>query len=101
RPSVEKVVAADNHTETEVLQYIASLNSASEHPLAQATVHYGQEKGVDLLPVLDFEAVTGKGVRGKLKSKEAALGNSKLLEQLAIALPEQLGERAAEEQASG
>jgi Cu2+-exporting ATPase len=43
KPSVEKIIAAQGSSEAEVLQYIASLNSASEHPLALATVRYGQE----------------------------------------------------------
>lgn len=101
KPSVEKIVAARGSTEAEVLQYIASLNSASEHPLAQATVRYAKEKETTLLPVTDFEAVTGKGVTGRLNGQRAALGNSKLLEQLTTELPDELGEMAAKEQNSG
>lgn len=101
KPSVEKIVAAQGSREAEVLQYIASLNSASEHPLAQATVRYAKEKETTLLPVTEFEAVTGKGVTGRLDGLQAALGNSKLLEQLTIELPDELREMAAKEQSSG
>ncbi|MFD0795423.1 heavy metal translocating P-type ATPase [Mucilaginibacter litoreus] len=101
KPSVEKVIAAESAPEAGVLQYIASLNSASEHPLAQATARYAKEKETTLLPVTGFEAVTGKGVTGQLNGKQAALGNSKLLEQLSMALPDNLRETAAKEQSSG
>ncbi|UOE49791.1 copper-translocating P-type ATPase [Mucilaginibacter sp. SMC90] len=101
KPSVEKIVAMEGAKATAVLQYIASLNSASEHPLAQATVNYGKEKAVEFLPVEAFEAITGKGVTGKINGQTAALGNVKLLAQLKISLPETLGEQAAREQRSG
>jgi Cu2+-exporting ATPase len=53
------------------------------------------------LPVQHFEAITGKGVIGEINGKQAALGNSKLLEQLTLALPDELREMAAKEQSSG
>lgn len=98
KPSVDKIISAGEITELTLGQYIVSLNSASEHPLAQATLRYGKEYKLALLPVQDFEAVTGKGVTGKLTGKPAALGNARLLEQLKIILPEGLRLKAAEEQ---
>ncbi len=101
KPSVEKIVPADGVTETAVLQYIVSLNRASEHPLAQATVSYGKEKKITFLPVENFEAVSGKGVTGNINGQRAALGNLKLLEQLSVDLPGGLNEKALLEQRSG
>ncbi len=81
KPTVEKVGSFDNgFTENEVLQYIVSLNSQSEHPLAEATVKYGKEQQTEFLKTDGFNAVTGKGVEGNVNGKEVSLGNAKMME---------------------
>ena len=81
KPTVEKVGAfGDSHSEKEVLQYIVSLNSLSEHPLAEATVKYGKEQKTEFLKADSFNAVTGKGVEGNVNGKNTALGNAKMME---------------------
>ncbi|MDN3723934.1 heavy metal translocating P-type ATPase [Aequorivita sp. SDUM287046] len=81
KPTVEKVGSFDNIlTDSEVLQYIVSLNSQSEHPLAEATVKYGKERQINTLRAEGFNAVTGKGVEGNVNGKKVALGNAKLME---------------------
>ena len=81
KPTVEKMGAFGNRfRESEILQLIASLNSSSEHPLAEATVKYGKEKKTELLKTEGFSAVSGKGVEGKVKGKSLALGNAKMME---------------------
>jgi len=81
KPSVEKVLSVDSDfTEKDVLQRIVALNSSSEHPLAQAILNYGKEKKISIQPISNFEAVTGKGVIGKLEKENLALGNQKLME---------------------
>ncbi|MFC3560136.1 heavy metal translocating P-type ATPase [Pedobacter jamesrossensis] len=81
KPSVEKVVSADpDFDEKKILEAIVALNSSSEHPLAQATLRYGEENKVKVLAISNFEAVTGKGVTGTLKEEKLALGNQKLME---------------------
>lgn len=83
RPSVEKVGSFDpGYGENEILEYIVSLNSNSEHPLARATVDYGKEKNVLPLKSEAFTAVTGKGVQGSVKGKRIALGNPKMMEEV-------------------
>jgi heavy metal translocating P-type ATPase len=83
KPSVEKVISANAaFREEDILQKIISLNSSSEHPLAQAIVRYGEEKKIAAKPVSNFEAVTGKGVIGNLAGAALALGNEKLMEQV-------------------
>jgi len=80
KPTVEKVGAfGTNFSEKEVLQYIVSLNSKSEHPLAEATVKYGKEKNVEFLSAEKFSAVTGKGVEGNINGKKVDLGNAKMM----------------------
>ncbi len=101
KPSVEKVISITDIDNTLVVQYIASLNQYSEHPLAQAIVDYGKSKEVKLLKVNDFEAVTGKGVIGAIDGKQMAIGNSKLLEQLSITISKELSEKVLVEQAQG
>lgn len=81
KPTVEKM-GSFNHSfsESEVTKLIASLNSSSEHPLAEATVKYGKEQKIEILKVADFSAVTGKGVEGTVEGKKLDLGNAKMME---------------------
>jgi Cu2+-exporting ATPase len=102
RPSVEKVVNVHKgYTENDVLQKIMALNSHSEHPLAQATLSYGEEKGLHAEPVSGFEAVAGKGVMGMAGSESMALGNEKLMEQVAALITPELSDRVKAEQKQG
>ena len=81
KPTVEKMGAfGDRFRESEITQLIASLNSSSEHPLAEATVKYGKENKTELLKTEGFSAVTGKGVEGKVNGQSLALGNAKMME---------------------
>lgn len=99
KPSVEKVISAKtDFTEEQILEKIISLNSSSEHPLAQATMRYGEEKKIKVKPVSNFEAVTGKGVIGILEGASLALGNEKLMEQVkALIKPDLLQQVKAEQ----
>jgi Cu2+-exporting ATPase len=101
KPSVEKVISVNEIEETTLLQYIASLNQYSEHPLAEAIVNYGKLKKVSITKVNDFEAVAGKGVIGSVENKKIALGNAKLLEQFSIAISESLATKVLAEQEQG
>ncbi|WP_394907936.1 heavy metal translocating P-type ATPase [uncultured Mesonia sp.] len=81
KPTVETVGAFNAAlSEKEVLQYIVSLNTNSEHPLAEATVKYGKEHNAEILKSEDFSAVTGKGVEAIINDKKVALGNPKMME---------------------
>lgn len=83
KPSVEKVVDTSEKNDADLLlQYIASVNQYSEHPLAEAVIHYGNDKKITLIPVNDFEAISGKGVVGTVNKHKIALGNKKLMEQV-------------------
>jgi Cu+-exporting ATPase len=101
KPSVEKVVSVNpDFTEKDILEKIVALNNSSEHPLAQATLRYGEENKIDVKPISNFEAITGKGVSGSLGTEKLALGNQKLMEQVkAIIDPELAGQvRTAQKQ---
>jgi Cu2+-exporting ATPase len=80
KPTVEKVGAFGNDfSDQEILQWIISLNSHSEHPLAKATMKYGIEQNIEILKSEKFNAITGKGVIASIKGKKVALGNSKMM----------------------
>ncbi|MCB0376508.1 MAG: heavy metal translocating P-type ATPase, partial [Sinomicrobium sp.] len=83
KPSVENAVSfSDRFTENDLLRYIMSLNSSSEHPLAGATVSYAKSKGITAEKVEHFESVPGKGVTGYVNHKQLALGNPALMDQM-------------------
>jgi Cu2+-exporting ATPase len=70
KPTVEKIGSfSEEYKENEVLQYIVSLNSNSEHPLAEATVKYGRELNSEIVKSDGFSAVTGKGVEAIIYNK--------------------------------
>lgn len=101
KPSVEKVISIHEISEDTLLQYIASLNQYSEHPLAEAIVNCGKSKNVSITKVNDFEAIAGKGVIGTVETKKITLGNAKLLEQFSISIPEDLTNKVIAEQEQG
>ncbi|OJW29173.1 MAG: copper-translocating P-type ATPase, partial [Rhodospirillales bacterium 69-11] len=86
RPRVVNVVPAGGHTEQEILPLAASLERASEHPLAAAVVNAAKERGLAIEEPAEFASVTGKGVTGTVAGRRIALGNAKLMDDLGIAL---------------
>ncbi len=102
KPTVEKVGAFNNDfSDTEVLQYIISLNSNSEHPLAEATVKYGKEQSSQILNSDGFEAVTGKGVLATINGKKAALGNPEMMSYTNAEMTAQMQDEARTYQKQG
>ncbi|MFV9616047.1 MAG: heavy metal translocating P-type ATPase [Gammaproteobacteria bacterium] len=92
KPKLVSVLAIPGFDEDEILRLAASLERASEHPLAEAIVQGAEGKGLVLATTLDFESITGKGVTGRVDSHRVVLGNIKLLQSLSIdpgELPEQ------------
>lgn len=81
RPAVTDVVSLGKLKEKEVLQVAASIEAASEHPLAEAIVAKAKDSRLKLSKVAKFSAVPGKGVMGKIGSKEILLGNVKLMKE--------------------
>ena len=79
KPRLMSVIAAKNFSEEEVLILGASLERASEHPLAAAIVKGAEEKSLKLTAGEQFESVTGQGVRGRISERQVALGNAKLM----------------------
>ena len=84
KPAVIAIVPAAGFSETDVLRLAASVERASEHPLAMAIVKAAEGRGVAISPVADFDSPTGKGALGKVDGKRIALGNSKFLAELGV-----------------
>lgn len=91
RPGISKI-AGFGMEEDEVLAIAYSLEKNSEHPLADAFVAMAEEKNITARKVVKFEAVAGKGIRGKIKNKTYSLGKAKIsgkIEEQAARLEEQ------------
>jgi Cu2+-exporting ATPase len=101
KPSVENVVSTSSINNKELLQYIASLNQYSEHPLAEAVVKYAKDQKVELVDVKDFEAISGKGVIGTIGNKKFALGNENLMQDVNAEIPMDLYNKVITEQKLG
>jgi len=80
RPSVTSIVALNDWSEDTLLQWGASLEQGSEHPLAEAIVSAGKEKKIEFLNVENFNAIAGHGVEALLEGKAVLLGNRKLMQ---------------------
>jgi len=86
KPKVVAVVAAQGFEEMEVLRLAASVERASEHPLARAVVESANERGLALAEVTDFDALTGKGVTATVAGRKVVLGNARFLDSIRIAV---------------
>src|SRR5471032_2395978 len=85
RPKVVAIVPAAGFEETEILRLAASVERASEHPLADAIVRAASERNLDLSKVEEFDSPAGKGATGKVDGKTVVLGNTSFLTSLGIA----------------
>ncbi|MET0971279.1 MAG: heavy metal translocating P-type ATPase, partial [Tardiphaga sp.] len=79
KPKVVAIVAAEGFDETEILRVAASVERASEHPLADAIVRSAKERKLDVSKVEEFDSPTGKGATGKVDGRTVALGNANFL----------------------
>ncbi|MCK0125381.1 heavy metal translocating P-type ATPase [Gelidibacter sp. F2691] len=80
KPTVEKMGSfSAGLSDMDIAHRIASLNSSSEHPLAEATVKYAKEQKVSISKTDKFSAVTGKGVEGTVNGEKLDLGNAKMM----------------------
>jgi Cu+-exporting ATPase len=93
KPKLAGVAATGALGESELLRLVASLERASEHPLAAAIVAGVTERGIGLAAVGDFTSETGKGVVGTVDGKRVAVGNTALFASLGID-PQDLPARA-------
>ncbi len=79
RPQLTEVIVEGEFKENEMLEMVASLEKASEHPLAESIVRGAQERGIKLKDAQNFETITGMGVKGVINGNVVLVGNKKLL----------------------
>ncbi|WP_296707336.1 heavy metal translocating P-type ATPase [Rhodoblastus sp.] len=85
KPAVTAIVTGDGFDETEVLSLAASVEAASEHPLAVAIVTAAKARGLKLSPVEDFDSPTGRGALGSVEGRRLVLGNARFLADQGVA----------------
>ncbi|WP_181347496.1 copper-translocating P-type ATPase [Thalassobacillus sp. CUG 92003] len=78
---VSDVSASGDYTEEDVVKYTASLESQSEHPIAQGIVRYAEEKGISYPQPQSFESLTGKGITGEVEGKQVKVVSPGYLEE--------------------
>lgn len=93
RPDVVDLFAWEMD-ERKLLRLAASAEKPSEHPLAEAVVRRAKEDGFDLLPAEQFEAFPGKGVVARIAGMSVAAGNRILFDEMDIAMPDGLLQKA-------
>jgi Cu+-exporting ATPase len=98
RPKVVHIEPTAGLTENDVLQKLASVERASEHPLAAAIVAAAQDRKLPLQPVVDFDSPVGKGVVGVVDGKRVVCGSAKFLQEQSIS-SELLASKAEERRA--
>ena len=98
KPEVTDVIAASME-EDRLLQLTASAEKSSEHPLGEAIVKGAADKNIELLPVTEFDSITGQGIRVKIEDMELLAGNLRLMEanQIDISRLQADADRLAEE----
>jgi Cu+-exporting ATPase len=84
RPALTGLVTAPGFGEDDLLRLAASVEAASEHPLALAIVAAAKERKLELAPVQNFESTTGKGVTGTVHGKRVAIGQGQFFAELSI-----------------
>jgi Cu+-exporting ATPase len=84
KPKVIAIVPAEGFEETDILQLAATVERASEHPLADAIVRAAKERNLDVGKVDEFDSPTGKGATGKVDGRTIVLGNANFLQSLGI-----------------
>lgn len=97
RPRVTDLLPGAGVTEPELLKLAASLEAASEHPLAEAIVTAAKERNIPLCPVSGFSALPGRGLRASIGGDLYWAGNRRLMEEQGVALPAGAGEALAEQ----
>ncbi|MFM0415951.1 heavy metal translocating P-type ATPase [Paraburkholderia aromaticivorans] len=86
KPRVQTIDALAGFSDHDVLSYAASLEGLSEHPLAQAIVARAKEADSPIREVRDFDAPTGKGVKGTINGHAVLLGNTRLMDDAKVDL---------------
>ncbi len=80
-PSVQKIIPVGQYSKEEILLLTASMETKSEHPIAEAIVTYANKISPELYEVENFKAIEGKGISGEIAGKKYLVGNHRLFEE--------------------
>lgn len=83
-PEVTDIVSLEEHSEKEIMELGGSVESGSEHPIAQAIVKKTKEMNINLLPLKEFESLNGLGVQATVNERRVYDGNRKMMKQYSI-----------------
>ncbi len=84
KPKVVDIQAFNDYSKEEVLKLAASIEKHSEHPLGKAIVEEAEKQEFDILPIEQFQSISGMGIQGIVDGKEVLLGNHLLLQNQGI-----------------
>jgi len=84
KPRLTTVIATEGFDETQLLQAVASLEKASEHPLASAILAGAKERSIELMAVMNFQSVTGQGVSGTIEGLQVNLGSATMANTIGV-----------------
>lgn len=84
KPKLVTLKAADGVDEADLLAKVAAVETASEHPLAQAIVIGAKDRGLTVTPADKFESITGEGAQGQIGDTRIAIGNSKMMKRVGV-----------------
>ena len=84
QPEVTDLITFNSTGEQELLKYAASVESGSEHPLGKAIVNSAEQKDIELNDIQGFNAITGQGVKAKIKGKEVRVGTRELMDDFGL-----------------
>ncbi|MCG2574298.1 heavy metal translocating P-type ATPase [Acinetobacter sp. ME22] len=84
KPTLTDFVVLDPSQTAQILQAVASVEAKSEHPIAVAIVQHAQQQGLAMLPVEQFQALTGYGVEASVNQQQIHLGAARLMQQLGL-----------------
>ncbi len=100
KPKLVTVTPAGDYSEEQLLALAAAVETASEHPLAEAIVAGARDRSVDFEKASDFDSVTGEGAMATVGGKKVAIGNSRLMQRVGAANDE-LAEAAEKHRKDG
>nr|WP_330403921.1 heavy metal translocating P-type ATPase [Peptostreptococcus russellii] len=95
KPIVTDLYIVDNNfSKEEIISFISSAESSSEHPLADSIVEYAKENNIAIENPDSFKSITGKGIEANISGNKVLLGNKKLLESNSIKIESDLLEKS-------
>jgi Cu+-exporting ATPase len=91
KPKVTNITSRETMREDDLLRLVASLERASEHPLADSIVAAAEERGLKLVNAIDFHSYSGKGISAVVEGKHIAAGNEQFMQDQAVSVPDRSG----------